>query len=51
MLARKYLFVPATSAQAERVFTWMGFLFNKRRPTLSGERVSMQLILRDNIEL
>ena len=50
-LARKCLCVAATSTQAERVFRWMGFLLNKRRLSLSGESVSMQLFLKDNIEL
>ena len=50
-LARKYMCVPATSTQAVRVFGWMDFLLNKRRLSLSGERVSMHLFLRDNIEL
>ena len=36
-LARKYLCVPATSTQAERVFSWMGWLFNKRRLSLSPD--------------
>ena len=30
-LARKYLCVPGTSTQAERVFSWMGWLLNRRR--------------------
>merc|ERR1719222_1144879 len=50
-LARKYLCVPATSTEAERVFSWMGFLLNKRRLSLSGESVLMQLFLKDNLEL
>ena len=42
----------STSAQAERVFSWMGFLLNKRRLSLpGGERVTMQLFLNDNLEL
>ena len=43
--------VPAISTQAERVFSWMDLLVNKRRLSLSGESVSMQLFLKDNIEL
>ena len=49
-LARKFLCVPATSTQAERVFSWMGFLLNKRRLSLSVESVSMQLFLKDNLK-
>ena len=42
----------STSTQAERVFSWMGFLLNKRRLSLSGgESVTMQLFLNDNLEL
>ena len=51
-LARKFPCVPATNTQAERVFSWMGFLLNKRRLSLSGgESVTMQLFLNDNLEL
>ena len=45
------LCVPARSTQVESVFSWMGFLLNKRRLRLSGEGVLMQLILEDNMEL
>ena len=50
-LARKYLCVPGTNTQAERVFSWMGWLLNKRRLSTSGETVSMQLFLKDNLVL
>ena len=49
--ARKYFCILATSTQAERVFSWMGLLLSKRRLSLSGESVSMQLFLKDNIKL
>ena len=48
-LVKKFLCVPATSTQAERVFSWMGWLLNKRRLCLSGESVNMQLFLKDNL--
>ena len=48
---RKYLCVPGTSTQAERVFAWMGWLLNKRRLSMSGETVSRQLFLKDNLVL
>ena len=48
-LVKKFLCVPATSTQAERVFSWMGWLLNKRRLCLSGECVNMQLLLKDNL--
>ena len=41
----------ATNTQAERVFSWMGVLLYKRRLSWSGECVSMQLFIRDNIDL
>ena len=50
-LARKYLCVPATSAQAERAFSRMGWLLNKRRLSLSGESVLMQMFLKDNLDV
>ena len=40
-LVKKFLCVPATSTQAERVFSWMGWLLNKRRLFLSGESVNI----------
>ena len=43
--------VPATSMQAERVFSWMGWVLNKRRLSMSGESVMMQLFLKDNLEI
>ena len=43
--------LPGTSTQAERVFSWMGWLLNKRRLSMSGETVSMQLFLKDNLVL
>ena len=39
------------STQAERVFLWMGWPLNKRRLSMSGEIVSMQLFLKDNLDL
>ena len=42
---------PHSSHQHSGRFSWMGFLLNKRRLPLSGEDMSMQLFLKDNIEL
>ena len=39
-LARKYLCVPGTRTQAERLFSCMGLLLNKRRLCKSMETVS-----------
>ena len=49
-LVKKYLCIPATSTQAERVFSALGFLLNKRRLCLSGANVNAQLFLHDNLE-
>ena len=43
--------VPATITQAERVFSWMGWMLNKRRLNMSDESVIMQLFLKDNMEI
>ena len=50
-LAWKYLCIAATNTESERSFSWSGFLLNKRRLSLSGEGVSLQLFLKDNIKL
>ena len=50
-LVKKYLCIPATSTQAERAFSALGFLLNKRRLCLSGSNVNAQLFLHDNLEL
>ena len=50
-LAKKYLGVPGTSTQVERVFSWMGWLLNKRRLSMSGETLSMQHFFKDNLVL
>lgn len=47
-LARKYLCVPATSTQSERVFSALGWLLNKRRLCLTGSHVNNQMFLKDN---
>ena len=51
--AFKYSLEEEHKPQAPRqsVFSWMGFLLNKRRLSLSGESVTMQLFLQDNLEL
>ena len=48
-LARKYLCVPATSTQAERVYSALGWLLNKRRLCLTGSHVNNLMFLKDNI--
>ena len=49
-LARKYLCVPATSTQAGRVFSALGWLLNKRRLLLTGSHVNNQMFLKENLE-
>ena len=49
-LVKKFLCVPATSTQAERVFSWMGWLLNKRRFCLSGESVNSQTLLERTLD-
>ena len=44
-LARKYLGVPDTSTQIESMFSCMGWLLNKRRLSMSGDTLSVQLFL------
>ena len=49
-LVKKFLCVPATSTQAERFFSWMGWLLNKRRLCLSGESVNSQTLLERTLD-
>ena len=46
---RKYLCAPATSTQAERVFSAMAWLLNKRRLALTGSHVNEQMVLKFNL--
>ena len=41
--------MPATSTQAERVFSAMGWLLNKKRQCLTGSHVDEQLFLKENL--
>ena len=43
----KYFSIPATSTEAERVFSSLGNLLTKKRITMSGSNVNKQLYLRD----
>ena len=47
---RKYLCAPATSTQAERVFSALGWMLKKRRQALTGAHVNSQLFLKENLE-
>ena len=49
-LVKKFICVPATSMQAEWVFSWMGWLLNKRRLCLSGESVNSQTLLEGTLD-
>ena len=46
----KYFCIPATSTQAERVFSALGLLLTKRRLSMTGQNVNIQMFLRDNME-
>ena len=43
----KYFSIPATSTEAERVFSALGNLLTKKRLSMIGENVDKQLFLRD----
>ena len=43
----KYFSIPATSTEAERVFSALGNLLAKKRLSMIGENVDKQLFLRD----
>ena len=48
MLARRYLCVMATSVSCERIFSTSGWIVNKRRCSLSDERISTLMLIRCN---
>ena len=49
-LAKKYLAIPATSVEAERRFSDLGNLLNKRRLNMTGANVNKQLFLKNKIK-
>lgn len=49
-VAKKYLCVPATSVEAERQFSELGILLNKRRLLLTGSHVNQQLFLKGKVK-
>ena len=49
VLTKKYFSVPATSVEAERRYSELGFLLNKKRLSMTGEHVDMQLFLKDKL--
>ena len=51
VFCRKYLCVPATSTQAERMFSALGLLLTKRRLAMTGDNVNARLFLRDYLEI
>jgi hypothetical protein len=46
LLARKFLCVPPTSIESERVFSAMGAIYDDKRQSLSEEHAHHQLFLR-----
>ena len=46
-----WLRVPDTSTKAKSMFLWMRWLLNKRRLSMSGDTLSVQLFLKDNLVL
>ena len=49
-LVRKYLCIPATSTQAERVFSKLGLTLTKRRLSMSSSNVDKVLFLGDRMK-
>ena len=49
LLVRKYLCIPASSTQAERVFSKLGLLLNKKRLCMSTSNVDKVLFVSDKI--
>ena len=49
LLATKYLSIPATSVQAERIFSTLGNVVTKKRACLDGERIHKLIFLSDKV--
>ena len=47
-LVLKYMYIPASSASSERVFSAAGLLINQKRSRLTGQHVNMLLFLNQN---
>ena len=50
-VARKYLYIPATSVPYERVFSFAGHLVSKRRCSLSADMIDVLIFLHINAGL
>jgi hypothetical protein len=46
--ASKYLYIPATSALSERVFSVSGYVLNQKRSRLSGKHLDALIFLKLN---
>lgn len=48
-LSQHFIYLPATSASSERVFSNAGYILNQKRSKLKGDHVNMLLFLNNNI--
>jgi hypothetical protein len=49
-VAMEVLIIPATSASSERVFSVAGYILNKKRTRLTGNRVNILIFLKYQLE-
>jgi hypothetical protein len=47
-IAKKFMYVPATSAPSERVFSYAGLILNQKRSCLKGKHVDSLVFLKMN---
>jgi hypothetical protein len=48
-LSKKYLYIPATSASSERVFSTAGYILNQKRSRMKGTNVDALIFLNQNM--
>jgi hypothetical protein len=49
-LSKKYLYIPATSASSERVFSTAGYVLNQKRSSMKGTNVNALIFLNQNMK-